>query len=141
MLAYATLKCRWLFIFLLCTGIYSQAQVKTNFSATPLSGCTPLVVSFTDLSTGNPTSWKWDLGNGTISFLQNPTVTYFTPGTYNVKLVVRNAGGADSVTKSQFITIHSSPLISFTVSPTTGCFPLPVQFTDLTLPGSGTISK
>jgi len=141
MLAYATLKCRWLFIFLLCTGIYSQAQVKANFSATPLSGCTPLVVSFTDLSTGNPTSWKWDLGNGTISFLQNPSVTYFTPGQYNVKLIVRNAAGVDSLVKNQFITVQASPVISFVADPLTGCYPLPVQFNDLSTAGSGSIVK
>src|SRR5437868_4447849 len=102
MLAYAPLKCRWLFLFFLCIGSYSQAQLKANFSATPVSGCTPLVVQFSDLSNGNPTSWKWDLGNGTISVLKNPSATYFAPGQYNVKLVVRTASGADSTIKNQY---------------------------------------
>src|SRR5215471_8252129 len=84
--------------FVMSLGSYSYcyAQPHANFSASPLSGCSPIVVNFTDQSTGNPTQWKWDLGNGVISFLQNPSATYFTPGTYNVKLIVSNSFGIDS---------------------------------------------
>ncbi|MEJ7625276.1 MAG: PKD domain-containing protein [Ferruginibacter sp.] len=122
-------------IFVLLT----QAQPVANFSATPLSGCAPLVVNFTDQSTGNPTQWRWDLGNGTISFLQNPSVTYFNPGQYSIKLVAQNASGADSIIKTQYITIFAQPVVNFSGSPLSGCFPLPVQFTDMSTPGNGTI--
>ncbi len=134
--------CKWLIVCLLViSGVKTQAQISANFSATPTDGCAPLLVMFSDASTGNPTSWKWDLGNGTISFLQNPAVTYFTPGTYNIKLVAKNSSGADSIVKSQFITVYGAPSITFNASPTSGCFPLPVQFTDNTTAGSGTISS
>jgi gliding motility-associated-like protein len=118
----------------------AKAQLVANFSGTPLSGCSPLVVQFSDQSTGSPTQWRWDLGNGTISFLQNPSVTYFNPGQYSIKLVVRNAAGADSVIKSQYITVNATPTIAFAGTPTTGCFPLPVQFTDQSTAGSGSIA-
>jgi len=127
-------------MFFLCTGFYSNAQIKAGFSASPPSGCAPLVVQFNDLSTANPTSWKWDLGNGTISFLQNPSVTYFAPGTYNVKLIVSNAAGIDSIIKSQFITVNAAPQVTFLADPLIGCYPLPVHFNDLSTPGSGTIT-
>ncbi len=130
-----------LFVLLALLGFNSKAQLNAQFSANPTSGCTPLVVNFTDLSTGNPTSWRWDLGNGTISFLQNPSVTYFIPGQYNIKLVVQNAGGKDSIIKSQFITIFAQPVVDFSASPRSGCFPLPVQFTDLSTTGNGTITS
>ena len=58
----------------------AQAPVA-NFSATPTSGCGPLTVRFTDLSTNNPTFWSWDFGNGQVSSNQNPNVTYTSPGT------------------------------------------------------------
>ncbi|CAN5126505.1 hypothetical protein BH09BAC2_BH09BAC2_18730 [soil metagenome] len=119
----------------------SYAQLKAAFSATPTQGCSPLLVNFKDESTGNPTGWRWDLGNGTISFLRNPSVTYFAAGSYNVKLVVSNASGADSIAKSSYITVNSNPTVSFTGVPTVGCFPLKVQFTDQTIAGSGTIAK
>src|ERR1700712_4809347 len=93
---------RWLLLFILtCTAFLSKAQLVAKFTATPLAGCPPLVVNFTDTSSGNPTSWKWDLGNGTISFLRNPAVTYFAPGQYNIKLIVTDANGSDQIIKSQ----------------------------------------
>lgn len=130
-----------LLLFLAILSFNSKAQLTAQFSATPTSGCTPLVVNFTDLSTGNPTQWRWDLGNGTISFLQNPSVTYFTPGQYNVKLVVRNTGGVDSIIKSQYITIYAKPVVDFSSSTRAGCFPLPVQFTDLSSTSTGTLTQ
>lgn len=118
----------------------STAQPVAQFSATPLAGCAPLVVNFHDESTGSPTQWKWDLGNSTVSFLQHPAATYFNPGVYTVKLVVQNAAGKDSVTKVQYITVHALPSVNFSATPTNGCFPLPVQFTNMSTPGSGTIT-
>ena len=133
---------KWLTVLLLLIqGYLSQAQLSADFTATPATGCSPIVVKFTDISTGNPTTWKWDLGNGTISFLPNPSVTYFAPGQYNVKLTVGNAGGKDSIIKMQYITVYASPVSDFSASNRTGCFPLPVQFTDLSIPGSGVLNK
>ena len=130
----------WLFLFCLCFSV-SQAQLTADFSATPIAGCAPLVVKFTDQSTGNPTEWKWDLGNGTVSFFQNPSVTYFNPGTYTITLEVKNATGTHSVTKTQFITVHAAPRINISSSGTTGCYPFKVSFTDKSTPGSGTLTK
>ena len=130
-------------LLLLVTVISFQAkaQLKAGFSASPTSGCSPLIVHFTDESTGNPDTWKWDLGNGTISFLQNPSASYFSPGQYAVKLVVKNGANADSIIKMQYITVAAKPLVEFTASVTNGCYPLPVQFTDQSTAESGTISN
>jgi gliding motility-associated-like protein len=127
-----------LFIFL-AAALF--AQPRASFSADTSRGCAPLVVHFTDQSTGTPTSWRWDLGNGNTSFTQNPAATYFSPGTYTVKLVVTNALGADSVVKTNYVTAYASPTIDFSASQTTGCFPLTVQFTDLSDPGGGNASS
>jgi len=135
--------CRILAIlFCLCCHLFSFGQISANFTTTsPRSGCSPLVVNFRDSSTGNPTQCRWDLGNGVTSVLQNPSTTYFNPGTYAVKLVVRNAAGtADSITKTDYITVFSSPTATFTADRTTGCFPLSVNFTDGSTPGSGSIT-
>ncbi|HEX6181153.1 MAG TPA: PKD domain-containing protein, partial [Chitinophagaceae bacterium] len=118
-----------------------SAQLAARFSSDTTEGCAPLVVRFTDESTGSPTSWKWDLGNGTISYFQNPAATYFNPGTYTVKLVVSNGSRSDSVVKTAYITVHQAPTLNFSSSDTTGCFPLIVQFNDLSLAGDGAISS
>lgn len=59
------------------------------------SSITNLSVAFTDTSTGSPTSWLWDFGDGTTSALQNPVKVYAGQGTYNVVLTATNAGGSD----------------------------------------------
>lgn len=122
-------------------GFTGKAQLHAAFNATPTAGCSPLVVNFIDQSTGNPTQWKWDLGNGIISYLQNPSTTYFTPGQYDIKLVVYNASGADSITKTQHINIYAYPVVQFTATPLSGCFPLPVHFTDQSTTSTGTITQ
>lgn len=115
------------------------AQPSAGFTSSIVSGCSPIIVHFTDQSTGTPTSWRWDLGNGVISFLQNPSTTYFNPGTYNVKLVVSNTAGSDSIIKHQYITVYPNPVSNFNASDSSGCIPLMVQFTDRSTTSSGTI--
>ncbi|HVK97288.1 MAG TPA: PKD domain-containing protein, partial [Flavisolibacter sp.] len=127
-----------IFLFVQLQGF---GQLKADFSASPVSACAPIVVQFTDLSTGDPVQWKWDLGNGVTSVMKSPSATYFTPGTYNVKLVIRNSSSTDSVVKNQFITVQPSPLVNFTASDSAGCAPLKVNFKDLSTSGDGTISK
>lgn len=126
-------------LFFLCLQAIAWGQPKANYTASPVSGCSPLVVYFSDSSTGNPTSWKWDLGNGVSSFLRNPSATYFNPGTYSVKLVVSNAAGSDSIVKTRLITVYSNPVATFAFDKETGCFPLAVHFTDQSMAGSGQI--
>ncbi|MDP4282827.1 MAG: PKD domain-containing protein [Bacteroidota bacterium] len=130
-----------LIAFVLFKSILVNAQIKADFNSDIKAGCAPLVVQFKDSSSGNPTSWLWDLGNNTTSTFQNPSVAYFDPGTYTVTLVIKNTLGTDSITKVQYITVYSSPTINFSGSPLSGCFPLTPQFTDLSFPGSGTISN
>lgn len=128
-------------LFVLLT-LLSKAQLVAQFKGTPLSGCAPFSVNFTDTSTGNPNFWKWDLGNSTISFLQNPSTVYLNPGTYDVTLIVHNAaGGKDTLVKEDYINVYAKPTSNFIGAPRTGCFPLPVTFTDLSAAGSGTISS
>jgi gliding motility-associated-like protein len=127
-------------LLLTALSIGASAQLAANFTATPTSGCVPLVVRFTDNTTNKPTQWKWNLGNGTISFLQNPSVTYFNPGQYTIKLVVKNSAGSDSITKIQFITVYAQPKVQFTSNVTSGCIPLATQFTDQSSAASDSIT-
>nr|WP_230670159.1 PKD domain-containing protein [Methanosarcina barkeri] len=76
-----------------------------NFSASPTSGKAPLKVTFTDTSTGIPAKWRWDFGDGSKSFHQNPIHKYSKAGTYTVNLTVKNAKGSNTVTKTEYIKI------------------------------------
>lgn len=65
-------------------------------------------VSFTDQSTGEPTSWEWTFEGGTpaSSTEQNPTVVYNTGGAYDVTLTVYNASGSSTLTKPNYINVN-----------------------------------
>jgi gliding motility-associated-like protein len=119
-------------------GIMGQNPVA-NFSASTTSGCAPLIVTFTDQSTGSPKFWNWDFGNGALSNLQNPTMVFSTPGVYTVTLVVRNNNGADGITKTNYITVNPSPSASFIADKQIACNPSNIQFTDASVPNAGTI--
>ncbi len=127
-------------LLVLVSFAHGQAPVA-DFSATPVSGCSPLIVNFTDQSTGNPTSWQWNLGNGATSNDKNPSTIYTDPGTYTVTLTVSNANGSNTLTRTSYITVNVAPTIDFSANITTGCFPLRAQFTDLSTPGTGTITS
>jgi parallel beta-helix repeat protein len=118
-------------------GCYEAAATgapAADFIANPLSGTAPLTVQFTDRSSGPPTSWAWEFGDGGLSSLQNPSHVYQTSGTFTVKLTVSNAVGQDSRTMAALVTASpppSAPVADFTASPLSGSAPLRVQFTDV----------
>lgn len=85
-----------------------------DFTADVTSGRAPLLVNFTDLSTGNPATWNWNFGDQAISLEQNPTHTYETPGTYTVTLEVSDGSETRFTEKTAFITVneplHQNPV-------------------------------
>jgi PGF-pre-PGF domain-containing protein len=118
----------------------SEATAPTaDFSSSVSSGNAPLEVSFTDKSTGDPTSWNWDFGDGTNSQDQNPGHTYSSAGDYTVTLTVSNENGENS--KSSTINVLENtdtgntepvlPTADFATNATQGSAPLAIQFTDL----------
>src|SRR5260221_376341 len=99
-----------------------------NFSANPTSGNAPLVVQFTDQSSGSTTSWNWNFGDSSAnSSAQNPSHTYTNAGDYTVMLTVTGSGGSNE----KSLAIHAAvpaPTANFSAHPTSGNAPLPVKF-------------
>ncbi|MCI5056148.1 MAG: choice-of-anchor B family protein [Flavobacteriales bacterium] len=85
--------------------------------------------NFTDNSSNNPTSWAWTFQGGTpsTSSVQNPTISYANPGTYDVTLVVSNANGSDTITSQALINVFAAPSANFTTSANQ----LTISFTDI----------
>ncbi len=87
-----------------------------NFTANRTVVCPGSTVNFTDLSAYSPTSWSWSFIGGTpaTSTLQNPVITYNTPGTYAVTLTATNAYGSNSKTTTAYITVLNSLTLPLT---------------------------
>ena len=124
------------FLNYLLTGVliacssWVLSQPVANFSVNVVSGCSPILVNFSDQSSGQPTEWKWDLGNGTFSNLQNPSATYFTPGFYTIKLLVKAGSNQDSLVKINLIHVFEQPVVRFSTVSSSGCNPFSAVFLD-----------
>jgi len=90
------------------------------------------VATFTDISTGGPTLWAWDFGDGTVSAIEHPTKTYLTAGKYTVSLTVSNSAGTSTSTTTQSVTVDASaPLTAFTFARATNN--TTIAFTDASI--------
>jgi PKD repeat protein len=87
--------------------IVGGSALAADFTATPTSGTVPLTVQFTDTSTGSPTTWLWDFGDGTTGSAQNPSHIYTSPGTYSISLIASNGAGSNTFSQPDTITVSS----------------------------------
>ncbi|MDC0303840.1 PKD domain-containing protein, partial [Flavobacteriales bacterium] len=108
----------------------SPNTITSFFNSTPVSGCSPLTVEFTNYSTQNAI-YAWDFGDGNVSAEFNTSHTYFTSvndTVFNVSLIVTNGCSYD--TSSNTIAIYPQPILSFTASSDTVCSGDPISFTN-----------
>lgn len=108
---------------------------RPDFVGAPVSGEVPHSVKFTDMTSGQVNSWRWDFGDGKASTEQNPTHTYWTHGVYNVILTVSNEYGQADVAKNNYITVIGDLKANFAADPASGKAPLAVRFEDRSIGG------
>jgi gliding motility-associated-like protein len=128
-------------ILVLCCCMTTSAQPTAGFSADKAGGCGPLVVHFTNQTSGAGAtgSYRWDLGNGNSSVAADPVATYTQPGSYTVVLTVQD--GSQTSTASQVVTVYQPPSATFAVADPNVCLPTPVTFNATATAGSGAIAN
>ncbi len=121
---------------------YIPTVPTADFTAWPTTGVKPLTVDFTNTSTCNYTTSRWDFGNGVTSTLPSPTHTYTATGVYTVALMVSGPGGTDTLTRTNYITVTPGciPLtdVAFTYVPAQPVIHSPVTFTAIITPSDAT---
>ncbi len=92
--------------------ITKEAQFGADFISSVDSVCTGNTVDFTDMSLGSITSWNWTFEGGTpaTSTDQNPTITYNTPGVYDVTLEVSDGTSTSTELIADMITVVEDPI-------------------------------
>lgn len=124
---------KYYFLIILTFITSTLYAVTADFRADYISGCSPLVVHFTNTSTG-ATSYYWDLGNGTTSTLTDPSGSYISAGTYTCTLTAYSGGS--SSTRTMVITVYPSPTVSFFCTDTAVCPGEPTSFVSTSILGT-----
>lgn len=130
-----------------CSSQYSE---DVTVHPVPVSGftgtdvCLEETTVFTDGSTitdGSITSWEWTFGDSpNVNTSQNPTHLYLADGTYDVELITESDQGCRDTVQDN-VTVFPLPTVNFSATPTEGCVPLDVEFTDLSSVTSGAITE
>jgi PKD repeat protein len=119
--------------------VVSEPPPVADFTGSPLAGLAPLLVDFTNLSTGAISGHAWSFGDGGTSSAASPSHTYLAAGTYTVVLTETGPGGTSVRTRTDYVVVDEPPPVAdFTASPLAGTAPLAVDFTDLS---SGAITS
>jgi PKD repeat protein len=97
--------------FFVDARVYGSSLQFGNFTASPRSGTAPLTVSFRDTSIGPVWKWRWDFGDGTIDWTQNPVHTYQNKGMYTVKLLVSDDERDNMIVKTNYVLIGKKAIV------------------------------
>ncbi len=87
----------------------SLSAPTASFISNNTTGCAPVTLQYTSTSAfATIYSWEFQGGNPSTATTNTAAVVYSIPGVYQVKLVVTNALGIDSVIQSNYITVGPS---------------------------------
>ncbi len=78
-----------------------------QFTGSPVSGTFPLMVNFSNTSTGSITSYAWTFGDGGTSTVAAPSHSYAAAGVYTVSLTVTGPGGSNTLTRNNYVSVAS----------------------------------
>jgi gliding motility-associated-like protein len=97
----------------------SNGSVIPKFSASDSTICPGTCISFTDLTTGNPTTWNWTFAGASSatvsSSAKNPgNVCYPNPGNFPVTLAANTICGNITVSMPAFIKVTALPIPTIT---------------------------
>ena len=106
------------------TSFINVSTPSASFSVNPLnSNCPPLIADFVNTSSSDANIYKWNFGDGSTSYVDNPSHLYSSTGLFDTYLIVENSFGCrDTMYKNNYIDMLGIfPSGNFTVSDTLVC--------------------
>jgi len=85
----------------------SNDRPIANFTADEVYICPGRSVQFEDISVYAPTEWLWDFGDTQVSIEEDPVHIYEDTGMYDVRLIVSNNFGCDTLLVEDYIEVES----------------------------------
>ena len=123
--------------------VYTGKNPVASFTVAIDSGCSPLVDTFTNTSLYSET-YQWDFGNSSQSTLTHPNSSFNAAPrgdtTYHIRLISTSwLGCVDTTYGSR--KVFPIPVAGFSVDTNAGCYPVTVNYTNLSDPnGLGNMS-
>jgi len=117
-----------------------NAPPLAMFEYSPLHPLTYHTVRFEDLSSdldGEVINWTWDLGDGTVVYMNEPSHSYSQGGNYTVTMLVMDDSRQWSNCSLQITVENQTPSADFSFSPGFPDVGEVVSFTDLSSDGDG----
>jgi len=126
-------------IFFLFFSTVVKSQI--DFSASIKTGCSPLLVEFTEIHTKqNIVKRFWNFGNSATSIFRNPSTIYTSSGKYTVTLITEDSNGVfDTLTYTNMIEVFDNPVALFETNTTNYCVNDTVNIVDKSSASSGAI--
>ncbi|MCZ2357661.1 MAG: PKD domain-containing protein [Bacteroidia bacterium] len=115
--------------------VYNRPTITAGSISVPAFTTPNTVIPISASASGGvpPYTFFWDFGNGSGGTGSNTSTLFSAPGTYHIKLKIRDANGCESVTDSTTIQVQFSTIASFVPSIVSGCEPLNVAFDNRSL--------
>ena len=118
---------------------------QAQFAVVNGSLCDSGLVSFTNQSASQSPiiSYNWDFGvPGGTSTQPNPSFFFSAPGSYDVSLWIESSDGCrDTIMQAAAVQLNTSPVVAISVSDSSGCSPLTVDFADISPPGNASVQS
>jgi len=98
-----------------CSSCSTDAEKPVNgldasFTFSPALPVTGQAVQFTDTSTGGPSAWQWNFGDGLTSTSQSPRHSFAAAGSYTVTLTAGRGSASDSASRTVNVSQNSAIL-------------------------------
>ncbi|MBW7912268.1 MAG: PKD domain-containing protein [Taibaiella sp.] len=120
---------------------FNLGSVDANLTVQPAASvCLGEPFNFSSNGSTNATNFQWDFGDGNSTTTPNPTHTYATGGTFNVRLIALNPN-ACKISDTAFVTVRvdtNSINADFDVVQTDSCKPFKATFTNKSKAGGST---
>jgi PKD repeat protein len=131
---------------LLSSTSFDNLPPTVSITANPTTGVAPLTVNFMANASdpdGSIVSYAWQFGDSSTSSIAAPSHIFTTPGTYAVKVVVTDDGGATAQATALIQVTNVQPIsVTIAANPASGPPPLNVSFTPaVTDPTGGSITS
>lgn len=99
----------------------------SSFSLSQYESCGPTTTVQTFNASQGALGYEWDLGNGSTSELNQPSILFDEPGNYTITLTATNQFGCEDVSTATFVQ-YPTPVASFFTEPEPGCEDYPINF-------------